>query len=162
MQIAGPRHMPPGRGPGPLPAIASPATYAIGQMMSQWSDANWNDFWSGNIFYTAFNRTTGGPSDSRTPGPPPLLAFVRYDAFGSHGIDIAQPPQGRMPSRPGDAGDDLSGDLAQTKFGKAVLAWPDITEAEKDDAFSLPIKAVPGQSDREEFGLPYPSPWPTS
>jgi hypothetical protein len=147
-QVGGPTHIPVARRPGPFPTLASPATYAVGLMMAQWSDSNWNDFWGGAVFYTSFTREdpTGTASARQAQQFPPLYVFVRYDAFGGHEFQIAQPPQGRMARRPSQPDDDFSGELGQNDFAKAVLAWPDVNEGDKDDAFNKPLQGGAGSS----------------
>jgi hypothetical protein len=154
--------------PGELPVLrrvgmqsvmASPATYAMGLMMSKWSDADWNSFWGGDVAYTSFTR----PNISQDPSQvqsnvaePPMWVFFRYDAYGGHTLEMAQPPQGRIPHMPNMDEDELSGPLGQTTFGKAVLAWPDITEGDKDEAFKAPIHQIGASAATQNEYMPVP------
>lgn len=157
----GPRHFR-GQHAGPQMVLSTPAAYAVGKLFSGWSQSDWDAFWSGQVAYTFINPQIDQPGDTedvqrgfqvRRVSPERAVIFARYDAFGEHTLEFAQPPQGRYPHGPRAPGDDeMAPELAKTDFGKEVLAWPNFTGNEQDEALTRRFpnpqaSAIPGTQD---------------
>jgi hypothetical protein len=136
-------------GSSPLPFGGPPGQFLnrammadqIGKVLSSASQSDIDLFWKGT-----FASVEVGPDNTpppRTPGvrrrpiargsSDPAMVYARYDYYGTHSLQIGS-SRYPMVSQRFEIPPHLQpeGDLAQTKFGKAVLAWSQ-TDVDKDD-----------------------------
>lgn len=130
---------------------ASPATYALGKVWANWSPSDWTAFWNGAIC-SAEMVPEGPPAQdpnraNQRVRPVPQYIFARYDVYGDHELQFAIPPNGSVPRVAFDEKQMRpTGEMADTPFGREVLAWPDLSGAEKAESFTrdLAAPAAPG------------------
>jgi len=126
-----------------LERVSSPDQYLLGYMFHQMSDSDMDAFWGGKVFHYAeaipagqatstgeMPDQTGAPTNRRRrrPQPMPQGQTIRvtayYDSLTGHlfmGAGARNPvgtENGKLIDRPYP-----TGNLAQTPFGKDVLAW---------------------------------------
>ena len=108
-------------------------SYAAGQLYRTLSDSAVSDLWAGQVLQTYLP----GSDQSRGHGP---LLLIRYDAYGSHDLEMLVPPQPAL-ERPFMVPTNLAPttSLAQLPFGKELEAWPNLSAAD-DDVLNLPIQ----------------------
>ncbi|HWD38802.1 MAG TPA: hypothetical protein VG944_08135 [Fimbriimonas sp.] len=136
--------------------------FAIGKMFHDFSSADWDSLWKGQVFYTALPQTQ--PSNEVQAGSEQQqsqtedgqrirlrrprrrmieqavdsnLILVRYDVYGTHRLQNVRPPRTEANQQfEMPAMTSPEGDLAQLPFGESVLAWPSLDAATNDPAFA--------------------------